>query len=145
MRLYGEYCGPADEKDLELAALRQLNRDCLADNLCEPLEGDVVQFNDGTRYRVSYAWRTHEDNDDPGLLRSVQTTKGDSFHWYTSGRMSYLGRMFRAIPAETFTYHGESAEARAWIFHHDLASAHRSVDVTARVWVWHTTAPVPTI
>src|SRR3979490_115162 len=82
MRLYGEYDGPADEKDLELAALRQLNRDCLADNLCEPLEGDVVQFNDGTRYRVSYAWRIHEDNDDPGLLRSVQTTKGDSFHWY---------------------------------------------------------------
>lgn len=145
MSLYGEYYGPADDVDLELVAKRQFCRDCRADNLMEPMEGDVVQFSDGTRYRVSYAIRHYEDRDDAGRLHGVQTTNGGRFYWCASGGMSYSGSLFRPIPADTFTYHGESADVRAWIFHHDLMSAHRGVDVTASVRVWHTTAPVPTI
>jgi signal peptidase I len=146
MGLYDEFYGPADELDLELAAKRQINREMLYDNRPEPLEGDVVQFTDGTRYRVSHAIR-HYDYEDggEGHLHGVQTTKGGSFHWNTSGGMSYSGSLFKPIPADTFTFHGETAPVRAWIFHHDKVSAHRSVDVTARVRVWHTTAPVPAI
>jgi hypothetical protein len=139
------YYGEADERDLELAVRRQLHREMLGDNACEPLEGDYAQFGDGTRHRVAYAWRRRPNWDHRGVLDSVQAARVGSFYWQPSGRMSYSGSLFRAIPAELFRWHGERADAPCWLFHHDVHSAGRGVDVTARVRIWHTSAPVPTV
>jgi hypothetical protein len=142
MSLYGEYYGPADDVDLELVAKRQLNRAMLDEhnNSFSPSQGDVVIFPDGQKRRISHVWT--DENDKP---RSVQTSNGGSFHWSASGYMSFSGSLFTGIPADTLTWDvAEYANVKAWIFHHDLMSAHRSVDATARVRVWRTTVSAPT-
>lgn len=128
MGLYAEYYGPADDKDMALVAERQAKRDTFT----TPDEGDVVVFADGTRYRISHVWPD-----------GVQTSAGGSWHWGASGHMSFSGGLFPSVPRDTLTDTGERETVNAWIFHHDLASAHRSVTVPASVKVWQSTAAAP--
>ncbi len=136
--LYGSYYGPADDTDLQLAAQRQSARETL-ENHCggfNPLCGDVVIFPGGERLRISYVW------DADGGPR-IQTSHGGSWYWSASGDMDFSGGLLVAIPGDTLTETGERAEVSAWIFHHDLASAHRGVSIVASVKVWKTTADLP--
>lgn len=123
-----------DERDTASLTRRQAARDALPR---VPLEGDVVRFSDGVEYRVSYAWDT-----DHGTRR-VQTTRGGSFSWGSSGHMSYSGSLFDAIDSDTMTLTDETANVPAWFFHHEWACAHNGVNVKARVRVWTTTAERP--
>lgn len=136
-----------DDTDQELVAKRQLNREMLDEhrNCFNPLEGDVVIFPDGTHTRISHVWRDYT-NDTDGKPDSIQTSHGGSFHWSASGYMSFSGGLMSSIPAATLSWDvAEYAQVPAWIFHHDHRGAGRGVDVTARVRVWRTTAPLPTI
>lgn len=138
MGIYSEYYGPADAIDLNLAAQRQANRDALAgrNNAPTPLCGDVVIFPTGDRLRISYMWTD-------GRTSSIQTSSEGRWHWFESGDMDFSGALYDGIPAASLTDTGEHDSVPAWIFHHNRVSAHRSVDVTARVRVWTTTAAVP--
>lgn len=103
----------------------------------------MVIFPDGTWTRISHVWRDY-DNDQGGNPAQIQTSRDGSWHWSASGHMSFSGGLLSSIPADTLTWDVSNyAMVKAWIFHHDRVSAHRSVDVTARVRVWHTTAPLP--
>lgn len=138
MGLYSEYHGPADAVDLDLAAQRQAKRDDLAglNNHANPLCGDVVIFPTGDRLRISYVWAD-------GRTNGIQTSAAGRWYWLGSGDMDFSGALYDGIPAASLSDAGEHDSVPAWIFHHDRASAHRSVDVTARVRVWTTTAAVP--
>lgn len=139
MSLYGEYYGPADDRDLALAAERQHQRDALAGGFAGriPLVGDVVVFPGGEQLRISHVW-----SDDADAPSGIQTSAGGSWHWCANGDMSFSGGLNSPIPAESLSADG-TATVNAWIFHHDLMSAHRSVDVTAEVTVWSTSAALP--
>jgi hypothetical protein len=139
MGLYSEYTGLADATDLELAAQRQSKRDVLEaiNNHFNPLCGDVVIFPTGVRLRISYVW-TEE-----GRPRGIQTSDEGRWYWSATGNMDFSGTLRDSIPATTLTDTGEHEGVPAWFFHHDRASAHRSVGVTAHVRVWTTTAAVP--
>ncbi len=139
MGVYTEYYGAADATDLELAVQRQAKRDSLEglNNQFNPLCGDVVIFPTGERYRISYVWSQD------GQPHGIQTSDTGRWYWSDSGDMSFSGTLFDSIPAATLNDAGERDSVPAWIFHHDRMSAHRSVDVTALVRVWTTTAAVP--
>lgn len=136
---YSEYRGPADATDLDLAVQRQSKRDVLegVNDHFNPLCGDVVIFPAGERLRISYVWS------DDGRPHGIQTSDAGRWYWSASGNMDFSGTLRDSIPAATLTDTGEHEGAPAWFFHHDRASAHRSVDVTAHVRVWTTTAAVP--
>lgn len=140
MGLHPEYYGPADATDLELAVQRQAQRDILEglNNGFNPLQGDVVIFPTGERFRISYVWSLE------GRPNDIQTSDAGRWHWCANGDMDFSGTLRMPIPAVTLTDTGEHDSAPAWIFHHDKRSAHRSVNVTARVRVWTTTAAAPT-
>lgn len=123
-----------DERDTESLTTRQTKRDAMP---AVPAEGDVVEFSDGERYRVSYEW-----TGDNG--QRVQTTKGGSFYWGDTGSMSYSGSLISPIAGDTMTLTDETADVPAWFFHHQFACAHNGITVTARVRVWRTTAERPT-
>lgn len=138
MGLFSEYHGPADAIDLDLAAERQAKRDVLAgrNGLLNPLCGDVVIFPTGDRLRISYVWTDGRSN-------SIQTSSAGRWYWLEGGDMDFSGALYDGISAASLTETGEYDSVPAWIFNHNRASAHRSVDVTARVLVWTTTAAVP--
>ncbi|MEB3023339.1 MULTISPECIES: hypothetical protein [Mycolicibacter] len=142
MSLYGEYYGPADDQDLALQAARQHNRDALSaeNGGLNPLCGDIVEFPTGEQLRISYVWPGPDGG--PG---GIQTSYDGSGRWYwsNSGDMDFSGSLNSSIPAETLSPTGKTAPVTAWIFHHDLKSAHRSVDLTAQVAVWTTTTAIP--
>ncbi|ORW08447.1 MULTISPECIES: hypothetical protein [Mycolicibacter] len=140
MNLYGEYHGPADEKDLALLAERQRNRDTLAaeHDGFNPLCGDVVEFPTGEQLRISHVWPGAD-----GAAASIQTSRGGSWYWSNTGDMSFSGSLYTAIPAESLSPTGKTATVDTWIFHHDLMSAHRGVAVTAQVLMWATAANAP--
>lgn len=140
MGLFGEYSGPPDATDLQLVSNRQANRELLEQNNqgFNPLCGDVVLFPGGERLRISYVW------DRDGHPSGIQTSRGGRWYWADTGEMDFSGSLLVSIPADTLTYAEAHADVAAWIFHHDLASAHRGVDVVVHVRVWRTTADIPT-
>lgn len=140
MGLFGEYSGLADDKDLELVSKRQASRELLEQKSqgFNPLCGDVVIFPGGDRLRISYVW------DREGQPDGIQTSRGGRWYWVDTGEMDFSGSLLVSIPADTLTYAESRTDVAAWIFHHDLASAHRGVDVVAHVRVWRTSADLPT-
>lgn len=140
MGLFAEYSGPPDDKDLELVSKRQASRELLEQKNqgFNPLCGDVVIFPGGDRLRISYVW------DREGQPNGIQTSHGGRWYWADTGEMDFSGSLLVSIPADTLTYAESHTDVAAWIFHHDLASAHRGVDVVAHVRVWRTTADLPT-
>lgn len=100
--------------------------------MLEPLQGDVIRFADGIERRISHVWPD-----------SIQSATGGSYHFSRSGHMSYSGSLFVGVPAESLTLTDETAEVRAWFFHHGWAKAHNGIDVTAPVRVWQSTADAP--
>jgi len=133
-----------DELDTEARGKRQVNRSMLEEhnNGFNPMSGDVVVYPCGTRHRISAVVKDWREGEMVGIVK-VQTSVGGSWHWNGSGYMSFSGSLFLPIKAETLTWHGERAEVPAWFFHHEWSQANNSVNVTATVRVWHTTAELP--
>lgn len=140
MGLYGEYHGPADEQDLAILTERQRRRDALAGvhGGFNPLCGDVVEFASGEQLRISHIWRGPD-----GTPGRIQTSPEGSWYWCDTGDMSFSGRLDSPFPAYSLTPTGRTAAVDAWIFHHDLQSAHRGVTVPAQVTVWAATVNTP--
>ncbi|MBO0676814.1 hypothetical protein JRC04_04995 [Mycolicibacterium sp. S2-37] len=126
--------GKLDERDEAARAERQAKRDASPKVVAE---GDVIVFPTGERLRVSNTRGTYHGR------QQVQTTTGGSFHWMSTGGMSYSGGLLSPINGDTLRPTDETAEVPAWFFHHGFATAHNGVHTTARVRVWRTTAEVP--
>ena len=102
-----------------------------------PRVGDWVDFADGKQYRISYIW----DFED-GTVREIQTSRGGSWH-LGSGYVSFSGGLLLSVKESTLAATEETRSADIWIFHHDLAGAHRAVymDIPFRVFTCSRAAP----
>jgi hypothetical protein len=99
--------------------------------------GDVVLCSDGRFTRVTHVWGDEPED-------TVQTLDGfglgGSFAFggmrpgylvpWTGAGCSYSGGLWTGYRQEELTDTGETLEASAWIFHHNLAGAGRGVDFT---------------
>jgi hypothetical protein len=122
---------PLDERDAAILAERQaafLSRS----GVVGPQQGDVVEFRDGTRRRVAYAWP-----------ESVQTGRLRASYYLGRGYMSHSGSCFRSVPRDAFAPTDRTSWESAWFFHHDHRSAHNGVDVLVDVPVWTCGADAP--
>lgn len=128
MSLYGEYSGPADEVDLQIVSERSSRRRGLHDIQ----EGDFIEFADGEVQRVSALW--HE---------FVQCSESGSWHLNESGTCQFSGSLHPGVARSTLTDTGRWQPAPMWISHHGLVSAHRRVEVSCPVRVWHCTGRAP--
>lgn len=101
----------------------------------EPRAGDVVEFADGIVRRVSYVWSD-----------GVQSSDGGSYYLGGSGHMSMSGSLYTTVPTETLTrVDGETREADAWMFHHDMPGAGRGVHFQVQVPVWKCSVNAPMV
>lgn len=120
------YYGEADERDHQIVAARL----AALDEREGPRVGDFVIFADGVIRRFSHDWDEH----------GLQTSDGGS--WYLGdGYISFSGGLHPTIKRDTLTLAAEHRDAAVWIFHHDMAAAHRGVHVTVPLRVFHCTLP----
>ena len=102
-----------------------------------PRVGDYVEFADGITRRVSHVW-----DESWGDTSGVQTSDGGSFYLGNS-YVSFSGGLYRMVKMGTLTDTGEQRPGRAWIFHHDYATADNGMDVTIPFRVYRCTENAP--
>lgn len=84
-----------------------------------PRVGDFVILADGTHSRISTKTPTHFQLSEPRF--------GASFHW-TWWYCSYSGGHKPVLhPLASLEPTGETRDGNVWVFHHDIAGAHRGV------------------
>lgn len=107
-----------------------------------PRVGDWVDFPGGEKRRISHIWAWADNEGDPITARSIQTSKGGSYH-LGNGYVSMSGSLYVGVPASTLHLTDEIRSADAWIFHHDHYTAGNAVHFTApfRVFTCDQEAP----
>jgi hypothetical protein len=121
-----------DERDAEILAARQRERDKLYECITWPTVGDVVDMPDGKVQRVTHVWNLR----DSGKFDIQLTVHEDQrFYLHRGGGMEFSGTLSPSVHSSRFTLVG-TAQAHAWFFHHDQVRAHNGVncDVTVRRW-----------
>ena len=87
-----------------------------------PRVGDHVMLEDGTLHRISTKTSKHFQLSNPRF--------GASFHWCWWYCSYSGGHQMTLHPLASLQDTGEVSDADVWVFHHDLAGAHRSVTCT---------------